>query len=95
MSKEKQIEGMAKTFCHNEIGCCDCIYYDGLCDYLEEASKLYNAGYRKQSEGEWIRKDGFFVCSECDKTKPFAVLNSNIHYYACNYCPNCGTKMEV
>lgn len=60
-------------------------------DYAKE---IYNANYRKQSEGEWIRKDGFFVCSVCDTTKPFAVLNDNIHYFACNYCHICGAKMK-
>ena len=44
--------------------------------------------------GEWKRKDGFFVCSNCDKTKPFAVIRDEIHYYACGYCPKCGAKMD-
>lgn len=67
--------------------CFDCV------DYIR-ATAVYDAGYRKQSEGEWIRKDGFFVCSVCDTTKPFAVLNDNIHYFAGNYCHKCGAKMK-
>ena len=58
------------------------------------AEHLYTIGYRKQSEGEWVRKDGFFVCSNCDSTKPFAVLRDEIHYFGCNYCNKCGAKMK-
>lgn len=44
--------------------------------------------------GEWIRKDGFLVCSECDATKPYAVLNDTINYWRCDYCNRCGAKMD-
>lgn len=51
--------------------------------------------YRKQSEGEWIRKDGFQVCSNCDATKPIAFSTVlKITYYKCDYCPKCGAKMK-
>ena len=56
---------------------------------------LYNAGYRKQSEGEWIEHPHFnfeggysganYECSNC-------------HYDDCYekepYCPKCGAKMK-
>lgn len=42
--------------------------------------------------GEWIRKDGFLVCSECDATKPYAVLNDTINYWRCDYCNRCGER---
>ena len=98
MSKEKQIE-----IPENEMG------RSGYSNYswkLWKTKKFTMAqaeladqimreeGYRKQSEGKWIRKDGFFVCSVCDTTKPFAVLNDNIHYFAGNYCHKCGAKMK-
>ena len=60
-----------------------------LFDYYEfHAEAILEAGYRKQSEGEWIYQEysmGHYVgkCSLCeceaDMTK---------------YCPNCGAKMK-
>ena len=52
MSQEKQIEEMAKAICEHYVkgGCGRCP--DCFCD--GDALKLYNAGYRKQSEAEWI-----------------------------------------
>ena len=53
MEKEKQIEEMAETLAEM----CD---LDLLADCEEKdcskcmATALYNAGYRKQSEGEWV-----------------------------------------
>ena len=108
MSKEKQIEEMAVEFAKincNPKGCYSC----NLCDeygslelscedylvYRKMAETFYNAGYRKQSEGEWIRKDGFEVCSKCDATKPIAFSTVlKITYHKCNFCPKCGAKMK-
>ena len=45
--------------------------------------------------GEWIKKDGFDVCSKCDATKPIAFATAlKITYYRCNFCPRCGAKMD-
>ena len=56
MSKEKQIEEMAKTLCgEKERDCRKCYICGGICEFWTEASVLYNAGYRKQSE--WISVD--------------------------------------
>ena len=82
MSKE-QIEEMAKllestcdkTECNHPRNC-------DLC----QATYLYNAGYRKQSEGEWKKENNKRTCSIC-KYEYFA--NNTLF----NYCPNCGTKM--
>ena len=52
--KEKQIEEMALTMCEG------CATYTRGCEHtpcdtvIDSAAYLYNAGYRKQSEGEWI-----------------------------------------
>ena len=89
MSREKQIiDEMAGVIYNDSRLNCE------LVEAVKISEAFYNVGYRKQSEGEWVRKDGFFVCSVCDTTKPFAVLNDNIHYYACNYCHKCGAKMK-
>ena len=51
MSKEKQIEEMAKVMCafYGTEMCYDCRYCCD-CHIKQEAERLYNAGYRKQSE---------------------------------------------
>ena len=111
MSKEKQIEEMAhiisetqaKDMCkqieHCGKGCPHYeLYYevckDGFC-----AEALYNAGYRKQSEGEWVKtqfvaRSGFytikeFPCNQCGEKFEVAKGNEHMHF-----CPNCGAKMK-
>ena len=82
--KEKQIEEMA---------CKNCIHYE-VCMYVNaqavecaraENCKLFRdtAGYRKQSEGEWIG-DWDYECSVCHE----------YHDFKTNFCPNCGAKMK-
>ena len=64
-------------------------YYRGL---VENAP---TADVAEVKHGEWIRKDGFLVCSECDATKPIAfstVLKTT--YYKCDFCNRCGAKMD-
>lgn len=60
---------------------------------LDIAEALYNAGYRKQNEGEWLVKwrstfpqyePSEYECSICGYKR--TVLH--------NYCPNCGAKMK-
>lgn len=92
MSKEKQIEEMAKDL--------DTIYsadfkgdYESGINDIAEA--LYNADYRKQSEGEWIEHiekpswleddvEVFYECSICKTQSPAPT----------KFCPNCGAKMK-
>ena len=79
--------------CEEESGSCeftDC----RSCNALNLAKEIYNAGYRKQSEGEWeaVQRewdfDPFFyidyVCSVCGSREQ----NKR------NFCPNCGAKMK-
>ena len=104
MSKEKQIiEEMALELCrprnivkmihHRTCGSCD----TSSCDIYELCVDLYNAGYRKQSEGEWIDKPtGAYSrmqswCSACGKHSGIGGIESNRHK---PYCPNCGVKMK-
>ena len=51
MSREKQIEEMAKLLCSTcaETNEKDCEKFEGVCGICD-ATKLYNAGYRKASE---------------------------------------------
>ena len=87
-NKEQEIEEMAEVLrrsCENECfknkeGFVDC----EAC----EACVLYEAGYRKQSEGEWIErtegKNKAWFCSECQ------TLGSP--QWKC--CPVCEAKMK-
>ena len=92
MSKEKQIEEMAEELRHSCEG--ECFRNkDGFIDCeVCEALLLYNAGYRKQSEAEWIpysnivgeRQITGWLCGNCKK------YSTGLR----KYCPECGAKMK-
>ena len=44
--------------------------------------------------GQWEKQSGLYSCSECGKTCPYDVQADVIEYWTCNYCPNCGAKMD-
>ena len=44
--------------------------------------------------GRWEKQSGLYSCSECGTTCPYDVQADVIEYWACNYCPNCGAKMD-
>lgn len=67
---------------------------EGLKTVMNQVNKIPSADVVEVRHGEWIRKDGFLVCSECDATKPYAVLNDTINYWRCDYCNRCGAKMD-
>ena len=87
MSREKQIKEMARTLCgEKEHTCEECDSYE--CEFWIESSVLYNAGYRKQSEGEWIWKsNGYRKCLHCS-------CCGNQEEWETAFCPNCGAKMK-
>lgn len=97
LSKEKQIEEMAVDMCL--IDMCkhlpqeEC--HNTTCAHCE-AEALYNAGYRKQSEGEWIAKTDYagygYYCSNCN----MVFKGENAEWIAKEhlYCPKCGAKMK-
>ena len=82
MSREKQIEEMAFFIFENSP----------LTNLSSEdlAKDLYNADYRKQSEGEWVWKSNGYKnrlhCSLCNKTNEADIST--------NFCPNCGAHMK-
>lgn len=90
MSREKQIEEMAAIAAH----CCDCRCMEcdcigtgeASCYEVKAANALYNAGYRKQSEGKWKKRGNEKTCSLCK----FIYYSNNDEW---NFCPNCGAKM--
>ena len=84
--KIEQIEEMAKAI--HEVK-----NLEWLEDTLAEA--LYNAGYRKQSEGEWIIDrtpiDATFNCSKCGYSYIEADPQAEAEY---KFCPECSAKMK-
>ena len=50
MSRDKQIEEMAKILCGMKNGCDGCMFNKLTCSERKDAEAIYNAGYRKQSE---------------------------------------------
>ena len=58
MSKEKQIEGLAEAVRIGKHAMCDVCSPNGRdceeCETDRLVNAIYNAGYRKQIEGEWI-----------------------------------------
>ena len=99
MTKEKQIEGMANDLRKSEHWYFDDTDCDFELDRKKTAENLYNAGYRKQSEGEWIKTETNYTCSTCN----FNVISWSGEYdgFECErsiclmkYCPNCGAKMQ-
>lgn len=112
MNREKQIEEMAWDLCdipkHPSIHSCkEC--GGKHCHARYHAERAYNAGYRKQSEGEWIVTDADsgsfgeyepfieFKCPECG-----VVHGLESGEYDWQYgdpipwvsCPCCGAKMK-
>ena len=95
--KEKQIEEMAKILCPcYETDRCDigCDRYYG-CSVVDDATDMYNAGYRKQSEGEWEQVRRHKECSKCHYNAPYQKIKVGYHLQDLTpYCPNCGAKMK-
>ena len=96
--KEKQIEEMARTICEPTAnkGNCEKCGFKKKCSKFDDATALYNAGYRKQIEGEWVdKRAGAYNrmqswCSACGKHSGIGGIESNRHK---PFCPNCGASM--
>lgn len=102
MTKEKQIEEMTKITCSmycrdKEKKCAGIQECDMKCLHYQRCEALYNAGYRKQIEGEWIFKEysedtytnltRIYECSLCGRT--IECLNEADEPYC-----HCGAKMK-
>ena len=94
MSKEKQIEEMAKIFCGMKNGCDGCMWDKVHCNERKCAEEIYNAGYRKQSEGHWTlkRPNCSYYCSCCGKG--IKIKYGERAAILWDYCPNCGAMMK-
>ena len=95
--KVKQIEEMARILCISKI-ChekkrANCIGLGDCPQSRDIAEALYNAGYRKQSVGEWIvtNENGcwYYDCPFCDDG-----YAQKAKLPPSNYCSNCGAKLS-
>lgn len=105
MTEEKQIEEMALELCrprnivkmihHRTCGNCD----TSSCDIYELCVDLYNAGYRKQSESEWVLTlrtdlDYYSKCIVATCKKCGAEVWHKGKAKLKKYCSECGSKMK-
>ena len=95
MSRDKQVEEMARVMVDSD----NKDVADTLSLFFVRLSEaLYNAGYRKQTEGEWLSTTNItisergrrinstlYICSACRKSNG---------RHKTNYCPHCGAKMK-
>lgn len=98
MTKKQQIEQMARTTCQMycrqyEKRCAGVAACNYKCLHYQRCEALYETGYRKQSEGEWIptytytaEGTGIYKCSLCGR--------KSANPKADNFCPNCGAEMK-
>lgn len=56
MNKDEMIEEMAKVLCALPLKCKECVYAETYCIMKQEATVLYNAGYRKVGDDEIVIK---------------------------------------
>lgn len=97
MSNEKQtIEEMARIICKPTAnkGNCDKCGFKKQCSKFDDATDLYNAGYRKQIEGEWEEMGQDYAnCSVCGTI--FEALPTLYVFKRNNiYCRHCGARMK-
>ena len=95
MSREKQIEEIAKVLLTDcEGACTECEYYErfdgSLCIPMRLANELYKQGYRKQSEGEWIKDQE----SKFEHRYHCSVCNFYLIGEPTKHCEDCGAKMK-
>ena len=99
MDEKKQIEEMAKALTKYEKGLCErlpkdqCLLTSAIhaqvsCDYCKIAEFLYNAGYRRQSEGEWkeVYRNNQATVYECTNC-------NHLSFGISDYCI-CGAYMK-
>lgn len=90
MSREKRIEKMITDINEVQNGGWEFV---GDSEYTtdvyneELAQHLYNAGYRKQNNGKWVKDNNKRTCSLCG----YSYYSNNDDFC---YCPNCGAKMK-
>jgi hypothetical protein len=90
--RNNQIEEMA-----NDLRKSEHWYFDDTdCDFelnrKKTAENLYNAGYRKQSEGEWEKR--VFIVFDSEKVGYRCSSCNTTWDTSTSFCPNCGARMK-
>ena len=65
-----------------------------FCALADAVEEMPTADVTPVRHGQWEKQSGLYSCSECGKTCPYDVQADVIEYWACNYCANCGAKMD-
>ena len=86
MSREKQIIEIKE--CIDAVYGADCAYFD--VDGFAIANEIYNAGYRKRSEGAWIKDEE----SKFEHRYHCSVCNFYLMGTPTKYCEDCGASMK-
>ena len=111
MLGEKTVTGMAKYIDREALvewlkriplkdlsdgrGLCRVIFEDDFKRAIKKIPKGIIADVAPVRHGRWETQSGLYSCSECGMTCPYDVQADVIEYWACNYCPNCGAKMDL
>jgi hypothetical protein len=92
MIKEKQIEEIYEVLTRDcDTSCVECKFDRlDLCLPHRKAEALYNAGYRKQKEGVWIKDEE----SKFEHRYHCSVCNFYLIGEPTKHCEECGTKMK-
>lgn len=102
MNKEKQIEEIFNIIVDGIVDGEDNNGVPTIKTCCEISKTIYNAGYRKQREGEWVLEYetyGKMICSTCKEEAPLTYELDNLYqlctvYVKKQFCPNCGAKMK-
>ena len=62
--------------------------------YVDKIKSIPAVDVALVRHGRWEKQSGLYSCSECGLTCPYDVQADVIEYWACNYCPNCGAKID-
>lgn len=73
-----------------------------MSDRIREAMTLAIEALEQpeRKKGKWIKnkEHGYYECSNCKSIQPYdGIYEDNpdkVTYWTCDYCPNCGAKME-
>ena len=76
-----------------ENDCSELVYYTKE-DAIQCVKAIPAADVAEVRHGRWEKQSGLYSCSECGMTCPYDVQADVIEYWACNYCPNCGAKID-
>ena len=69
-------------------------FINGIESVLEYVENLPAVDVAPVRQGRWEKQRGIYSCSECGMTCPYDVQADVIEYWPCNYCPNCGAKID-